>query len=293
MNVVDSAISSIRQKAGNLFGDIYKSSNNIVNNVSNSISSVPYAISNMSINNQKKSKIGVTNEQYGQELDKVYAPYTDPQLEAMPEKQFKKLISPVEKKYYQLPPKSDPALDQYKKELLSSQNLRPSAVNYLKDIPLTVNKLYGDTQGISMGQGTPTRQIQLSSDLINRPGNTYPSQMLRVGGNQSINPMVLKKEDIKGVLRHEYLHQVPQGIPIFLAGTPDKQTENYYVDRWGKDYMGDKKTLMKEMFAEQDLPPQYYWHIFKKVSPNATPAQFTSIFQDTLNKALQFAGINK
>jgi hypothetical protein len=184
--------------------------------------------------------------------------------------------------YNNLPaPTTDSQLEAEKQKVLNSLNLRPRAREYLSKIPIYYEKaqnLPPNVLGVAHKDVFPSiaiseqlKTVPLESEYLNQEGITQEDIQKT---QEAIKQKNIKQID--DVIKHELLHQTPRLIPVGLFHPKNKAIIDYYVNRWGKDYMNQPGALVEEMFAEQDLPPAYYWHIFKNVVPDATPTDFIS-----------------
>lgn len=179
--------------------------------------------------------------------------------------------------------KSDPALEAIKQKILAGENIRPSAKEYLSQVPIEYAKLFTEagqptSAGVASGAGTPNRRILINEDFIK------PQMRIDEDGTKRIEHPEETTTRINGgldsVIKHELLHHVPEGVSLKTFKPENKTIINNYVNQWSKKYMNDKngkldtKRLVGEMFAEQSLPPAYYWHVYKQVVPNAKPSTF-------------------
>lgn len=153
---------------------------------------------------------------------------------------------------------SNPYLEGLKKQVLSNPGFRPSAREYLSKIPI----IYEDTPiGVeAQAHNSPELQnpyIGVSPDSVNHG----PSD-------------ITNENYVKSVIEHELLHQTPQLVPQSLFHPKNQPIIDQYTERWGADYAKQPGALVGEMFAQEDLPPAYYWHIFKNVNPQASQQDF-------------------
>lgn len=220
---------------------------NITQAVTEPITSIPYRISQNKINEQSK---GLYN------YPEKYFPQTPVFQSRQPPEQFQNRepnMSYVPENLINIVPQKYPQLEAIKRKVLGGENIRPSAREYLKQVPITFREqgiLQNTYRGVSSGKGTPFREIGIN------PNEKMDSQQL---------------ED---VIKHELLHQTPNLVPKELFHPKNKQVISGYTQRWGQQYFKNPKALVEEMFANQDLPPAYYWHIFKEVNPKATKENF-------------------
>lgn len=144
-------------------------------------------------------------------------------------------------------PPADPKLEAIKQQVLNNPMLRPAAKEYLSKIPVVYENM-GDWGGRAK------QKYIAVSDKIKSP------QLIAI------------------IIEHELLHKTPNLVPTSLFHPKNQEIVNNYTKRWGENYFNnnDPRTLIGEMFAEQDLPPAYYWHIFKNINPKASNQDFIS-----------------
>lgn len=166
-------------------------------------------------------------------------------------------------------PQSDPRLEAMKQNILNSPNLRDVAKNYQSNIPLTFENLPPTVMGNAANKGGEHPYIAIS-DRVLKPIDP------RLSPQRQVEQKAYNQEQLNQIIEHELLHQTPRLVPTEMFHPQNKAVIDEYTQRWGADYMKHPKALVEEMFAEQDLPPAYYWHVFKKVNPKAKEKDFIS-----------------
>ena len=271
---------------------------NIVNTYENptqaigeSIASIPYNQSRNKINLERKKLFVIPEKTLPKQ------PAFIPQSRQYPE-QFQTPapnMSFVPEDQMLIQRDTNPELEAIKQRILSGKNVRPSVKEYLSDVPIN----YVDSQladrnwaGASLDAGNPYREIQINPDIMKtRQIETAPG-VFRPETKEETT--IRADRTLNDTIKHELLHQTPNLVPEKLFQPRNQKVINEYSDRWGKKYFNDPKTqkldtnrLVGEMFAEEALPPVYYWHIFKKVVPQAKPSNFIqaikSYFSNNIN----------
>jgi len=189
---------------------------------------------------------------------------------------------------------SNPELEAIKQRILSGKNVRPSVKEYLSDVPINYSPSGLDNRwaGASLDAGNPYREIQINEDILKTRQIETAQGVFRPETKQETTVRV--DRTLNDTIKHELLHQTPNLVPEKLFQPRNQKVINEYSDRWGKKYFNNPKTqeldtdrLVGEMFAEEALPPIYYWHIFKKVVPQAKPINFIqaikSYFSNNIN----------
>lgn len=160
---------------------------------------------------------------------------------------------------------TSPMLEQIKQNVISK--LRPAAREFLNKVPIGFDKMDQGNLGQSRGKGTPGRNVAISDTFL-KPANPNLSPARQEEYKK------YQAGELEKVIEHELLHQTPRLVPTNLFKPENEVVVKNYTERWGQDYMDRPGSLVEEMFAEQDLPPAYYWHVFKNVNPNATEKNF-------------------
>ncbi len=260
--------------------------NNMWQAPSNFVKDLPFNTAQISLNMQKQGKTPVTfsqaqkrDEQLYKMQDPIYrnslgdAPVDNLLYDTTPNSgPSAGLNDQVTSPYYYVPDPS-PQLEAIKQQVLSQPNLRPAAKNYLSQIPITAQQPQNDAKWAGYaggGKGTPEQYVAIDPRV---PGWMTLGPDASPEQRKAMQPK-LDEQYLSSVIQHELLHQTPELLPTSLYQPKDQQQIQEYTQRWGKDYMKRPGALVGEMFAEQDLPPIYYFHIFKQVVPNATPQDF-------------------
>lgn len=258
--------------------------------VTEPIAAIPFKISKFNIENSKKRMIPITMQQAekaGQKdqeiFDKLFPrnipdAFIDEML--LPQRIAASTEMLPEQTKYVIPYPSDPKLEQIKQRILNNPNIRPLAKEYLSNIPITYEESMGRFSGMSMGEETPGRQILINKDILK------PRMVKKAGDTiqrQETSRETAERVDIElnDTIKHELLHQTPELVPNKLFKPINKKVIDNYINRWSKEYFQnpenkefDTKRLVGEMFAEEALPPIYYFHIFKQIVPDAKPSNF-------------------
>ena len=256
---------------------------NVGTQVGEKVASVPYAIRDTRLNYQKKYGMPVNWNKVAEQEDRtvdfieskplVYQNLVGETFFPRPQ-QTARVSADLLPFFNDITPaqKTDPYLEQLKQQVLNSPNLRPVAKQSLSNIPIIYQKMKAG--GAASGMGTQRPLIAISEKY--RDPVRYP---IRRGEDnyvkQSPGEAIKANEDaIKTIIQHELLHQTPRLIPMKLFHPKNQTIVNDFTKRWGKEYMKRPGALVEEMFADNALPPAYYWHVFKNLNPNSTKQDF-------------------
>ncbi|MCK9371239.1 hypothetical protein M0R04_15105 [Candidatus Dojkabacteria bacterium] len=184
-------------------------------------------------------------------------------------------------------PKSDPSLERIKMKVLSNPNLTPAAKNYLSKIPVSFEKYRPNKEGrvpAGASYGSSDNGIVYAQNPYITISDKFKNPPSMVGIDPFKTPeeaAIYKKQAIaeqtkalETVIVHELNHQAPRLVPVELFHPKNKVIIDQYVQRWGEKYMKNPGYLVEEMFAEQALPPAYYYHVFKSINPKASQQDF-------------------
>ncbi len=261
--------------------------NNMWQAPSNFVKDLPFNAAQISLNMQKSGKTPITFSQANKKAEAMFkmeeplyrnglgdAPVDNLRYDMTPNSGSSAgLNDQVTSPNYYIPD-ANPQLEAVKRQVLSQPNLRPAAKNYLSQIPVTAgtpspNEMqWGGHVGGTKGE--PNQYIVVNPHVpkwMTLGPDASPEQ------RKAMQPK-LDEQYLSSVIQHELLHQTPELLPTSLYTPKDKQQIQEYTDRWTKKYMDQPGKLVGEMFAEQDLPPAYYYHIFSKLNPEATPQDF-------------------
>lgn len=245
--------------------------------VTEPIASIPYNLARNKIKAQSKNLITIPGKYYPERPPILQTRISDqrfstpaPNMSYIPEDQI--LIKD----------ENNPQLEAIKQKILAGENVRLSARQYLSDIPIRyapVNMGDQNWGGVAVDANTPFREIVINPDIAQPQKIETAPGVFRSETEQETAQRV--DYQLNETIRHELLHQTPQLLPTKLFTPENKQVINDYVQRWGKEYFKNPKNkkfdtqrLVGEMFAEEALPPAYYWHVFKRVVPDAKPKDF-------------------
>lgn len=172
-------------------------------------------------------------------------------------------------------------LEQIKQKVLSNPNLRPVAKEYLSKIPITYGQVQPGAIAQAEGVGTDRPNVVVSDRFKKQYPSSWSSQRIQ-------DQKKYEQDQLEIIIKHELLHETPRLIPIKLFHPKNQPIINQYANRW-KGHISNPKDLIEEMFAESELPPAYYWHIYKQVNPKSTKSNFLdslrSYFVNNLNTA--------
>jgi len=138
-------------------------------------------------------------------------------------------------------------------QLLNQFNLRPAAYDYFSQIPIKVGEQY-------LNSYNETGQL---------PGGQWNGKFVAVnpyfidenGQQQPIPP-----EQLESAVMHEYGHSAPRMLPSWTIPLGSSAEAQEYAQRWGPDYFArssnPEEKFNEERFAEGDLPPEFFYHIF-------------------------------
>ena len=277
MDLVQKSINAIQQTASQLQKRTVNNFNWAGNQINQNISSIPDKIASIPFNmatNKMNSMIGppikdpASNYLYDNS-DKIFNNMSPSSMDAyigLDKEIYRQQKTPSASlmPQYKIPSNkitnvtSDPYLEGIKQKVLSSPNIRQPARDYLKKIPISYSE--GNNlpyAGVAV-QG-PNPQVLINKKYFDSIKN-----------DPNIVPGVILEDTIK----HELLHHTPKLLPKELFKPENKKVVDAYTQRWGKQYFNQPGSLVEEMFAENDLPPAYYWHIFKEINPQAKEQDF-------------------
>lgn len=283
----------IKQGAGNIAGGVINrvAQTPLVNNaplkqpmaISNFVQDLPFHRANIIMALQKRGRSPLTFTQY----DKLSTQNAN--MNSNPVYQSMNQVSPVSQESanygrnfegaitatsYPIAKASNPRLEQLKQQVLSNPNMRPAARQYLSNVPIT----YGTKEGFeSRGKGVAAfaaKKGLTDQEIVVNPRYAKSTKTIKFKDG-SVYDQAFVDTKLKEVIEHELLHQAPRLIRQGHYNPENDSQVKSYTERWGKKYMSARKgALVEEMFAEQDLPPVYYWHIYKNVTKNASPKGF-------------------
>jgi hypothetical protein len=285
MNVIGQSQPNVPQahpfqiKPLKLQNPIPKMVNNIGNQVSERIASIPYATTNIQRNlsnpipvdwNTAAKNQNIIDSVIGSQKP-VYQPLTINSF--YPQGQQAPVSAKMAPNYQQIAPPTNPYLEGIKQQILNSPNVRPSARAYLSKLPIAYEK-QEDSAGQAHRGAYPYIGI---NDIFNKPQKLVPVGTRFEDGSvvtKESQAALMRKAELIRIIKHELLHETPRLVPTEMFHPQNKAVVDHYTNQWGKDYMKRPKALVEEMFAEQNLPPAYYWHVFKNLNPKATKQDF-------------------
>ena len=256
----------------------------LTNNATDAVAQIPFRSLNYRINNiqQKGTPLDFNRLQKEGRLlsnklestPKPYQNFTEQQF--WPEDQITKNTSASKNlmPYDKIKVKTNPYLEGFKQKVIKNMNLKPAAQQYLSKIPVTYVNDKGPFAGRAINTQQPNAQIN-----INEKYYPNPIPVSSTGATLADTPEI--KQQLESIIQHELLHQAPDFVSTTQYKPVDKKQVDSYIKRWGEPYFTNPDTgqidtnrLVGEMFAEKDLPPIYYWHIFKQTVPGAKPSDF-------------------
>lgn len=274
-----------------------------IKNIPNQISAIPYKLADAKIQSQMKNKMPADwSTPEGRQIasDKVMAAaprwgqsFVPQSLQNIggsvaqnpdswtgslnPVGQMQEFSNPLQRTYPKV--ETNPFLENIKQKVISG--LKPEARQYLSNIPIQYGELDKGTLGQSQAKESAGRNVVIS-DTFNKPVSD------KLPLKRQAEVVDYTRQQLETVIKHELLHQTPRLVPTELFHPKNQPVIDQYTERWGTDYMKQSpNALVEEMFAEESLPPAYYWHIFKKVNPKATQRNFVdtmkSYFVNSVN----------